>query len=159
LSVAVFLHLLAACVWVGGLVFLGLAVAVARGTLGERDRIDLVRALGRRFLLIGGVAALLLAVTGVVLVDDRFGGFNELGDADGGLVIGKTVIFACVVALAAVHSFGLGPRMRRIRERIDAGDETARVELGRLAPLAGAVQGLILLGTLVVLGLAAALVS
>jgi hypothetical protein len=49
--------------------------------------------------------------------------------------------------------------MRRVRGRVEAGDETATGELARLAPVAGAVQALMLLGTLVVLALAAALVS
>lgn len=160
MSVAVFLHLLGAAVWVGGLVFLGIAAGVARATIPERERIEFFRLMGRRFLAVAGVAALLLAITGAILVDDRFGGFGDLDTGSGGgLVIAKTIVFAAVVALAIFHSFVLGPRMRRLRaQALDGGAEAQRA-LRRAGAAGGVVQVAMLAGTLAVLALAADLVS
>ncbi len=159
MTLLVFGHLLGAAVWVGGLFFLGIAAGVARRTIPDAERVEFFRLIGRRFLMVSGVAALLLLGTGIGLVHDRFGGFSDLGDAyQGNDVIAKTVIFAGVVILALVHSFVLGPRLRRLREAALAGhpDETA---LRRAAIIGGITQLVMLVATLVILYLAADLVT
>jgi putative copper export protein len=158
-TLVVFLHLLGAAIWVGGLVFLGLAAGVARTAIPEAERIEFFRTLGRRFALLAAGAALLLAITGVALVDDRFGGIGDLGQPGGGLVVAKTAIFAAVVALAGLHFLWLGPRTGRLRRRALAGDAGAGAELRRARPAGAAVQVAMLAGTLAVLYLAADLVS
>jgi putative copper export protein len=159
MTLLVFGHLLGASIWVGGLVFLGVAAGVARRTIPDAERVEFFRLIGRRFLIVSGAAALLLAGTGIGLVNDRFGGFDQLGDTyKGGDVIAKTVIFAGVVVLALVHSFVLGPRLRRLREGALSGraDEAA---LRRAAVAGGLTQLAMLAGTVVVLYLAADLVT
>ncbi len=159
MTLLVFGHLLGAAVWVGGLVFLGVAAGVARRTIPDAERVEFFRLIGRRFLVLSGVAAALLLGTGIGLVHDRFGGFGNLGSADkGGDVIAKTVIFVAVVILALVHSFVLGPRMRRLRQAALDGspDEAA---LRRAAMIGGLMQATILVATLVILYLAADLVA
>ncbi len=159
MTLLVFGHLLGAAVWVGGLVFLGVAAGVARRTIPDAERVEFFRLIGRRFLVLSGVAAALLLGTGIGLVDDRFGGFDDLGSGyKGGDVIAKTIIFAAVLTLAVVHAFVLGPRMRRLREAALAGrpDEAA---LRRAAIVGGIAQLAMLVATLVILYLAADLVS
>ena len=58
------LHLIGAAVWAGGMVMLALAVGAARRTVAESERVALFRALGRRFLVAGGIAMLVLIATG-----------------------------------------------------------------------------------------------
>ena len=57
-------HLIAAAVWAGGLVFLAVAAGVARATIPEGERVEFFRRLGRRFLVVSLAAAALLAATG-----------------------------------------------------------------------------------------------
>jgi copper resistance protein D len=158
-TLLVFGHVIGAAVWTGGLVFLGVAARVARATIPDAERPEFFRVLGRRFLVLSAVAAGLLATTGVGLVNRRFGGFGDLnGATGGGDVIAKTAIFAAVVVMAAVHSFVLGPRMRRLRIAAEkgTGDESA---LRRAAAVSGLIQAGMLLATLVILYLAADLVT
>ena len=157
-GVMVFLHILGAAIWTGGLIFVGLVAGISRRTLPEAARIEFFRSLGFGFLVLAGVAAALLALSGNVLVDD-FGGWDAVGDSDwGALIIWKTVVFAVVLALAVVHSLVLGPRIRRLREAglAGSGDERA---LRRVVALSTATQVLMLVGTLVILALAADLVT
>jgi copper resistance protein D len=154
----VFLHILGAAIWTGGLIFVGLAAGVSRRTLPEAVRIEFFRSLGFGFLVLAGVAAALLALSGNVLVDD-FGGWEAVDDTDwGALIIWKTVIFAIVLALALVHSLVLGPRIRRLREAglAGSGDPAA---LRRVVALSTVSQVLMLVGTLVILALAADLIT
>ena len=159
MTLLVFGHLVGAAVWVGGLVFLGIAAGVARRTIPDVERVEFFRAMGQRFLIVSGAAALLLLGTGIGLVHDRFGGFDHIGSAyKGGDVIAKTIIFAAVIILALVHSFVLGPRMRRLRQaRLDGHpDEGA---LRRAALVGGLMQATMLVATLVILYLASDLVA
>jgi putative copper export protein len=157
-GVMVFLHILGAAIWTGGLIFAGLVAGVSRRTLPEAARIEFFRSLGFGFLVLAGVAAALLALSGNVLVDD-FGGWSAVGDTDwGALIIWKTVIFAVVLALALLHSLVLGPRIRRLREAKLAGSGHAGA-LRRVVALSTVSQVLMLVGTLVILALAADLVT
>src|SRR5438445_12931373 len=74
------LHRIGAAVWAGGLVFLGIAVGVARRTLPEEVRVDFFRALGRRFAVVGGLALLVLIATGSDMASERHA-WDQLGEA------------------------------------------------------------------------------
>jgi uncharacterized membrane protein len=65
------LHLIAATVWAGGLVVLGIAAGVARRTVPEREGVGFFRALGRRFAILAMAATALLAATGADLASDE----------------------------------------------------------------------------------------
>ena len=154
----VFLHILGAAIWTGGLIFVALVAVVSRRTVPEDARVQLFRALGFGFLVLAGIAAALLALSGNVLIED-WGGWESAGDSPSGeLILWKTAIFAGVIALALLHSLVLGPRIRREREagRAGGGDERA---LRRAVALSTGSQVLMLAGTLAILALAADLIS
>ena len=156
------LHLIAAAVWAGGLVFLGVAAGVARATIPERERVEFFRRLGRRFLIVALAAALLLGLTGIDMAADRLPSWDALTDTEWGrLILAKTILFAVALALALVHSVVLGPRIRRLREALLAAPHDAELErrLRRVATASGVAQGAILGLTLAILVLAADLVS
>jgi putative copper export protein len=156
------LHLIAAAVWAGGLVVLGIAAGVARRTIPERERVGFFRALGRRFAILSIAAAAVLAGTGVDLASDELGSWGDLVDTGHGrLLLAKTILFALALAEAGVHSLVLGPRIGRLREaRLDApADATRESRLRRTAIASGIVSALILLQTLAILVLAADLTS
>jgi|SRR5437899_1355783 len=156
------LHLVAAAVWVGGMVFLGVAVGAARRTLGDRERIALLRQLGRRFLLVGGIAMAVLIATGTDMASDRLASFEDLFDAGyGRRLAGKLGLVIAVILLTAFHSLVQGPALSRLREqalRQPADAELARL-IRRKSGRAGVVSALNLIATLAILVLAARLVT
>ena len=156
------LHLIAAAVWAGGLVFLGVAAGVARATIPERERIEFFRRLGRRFLVVALAAAVLLAATGVDMAVDRLASWSALTDTESGrLILAKTILFATALLLATAHGLVLGPRIRRLREALLAspGDRALEARLRRTSAASGIVQVVILAETLAILVLAADLIA
>ena len=121
------LHLIGAAVWTGGLVFLGIAAAVARRTIPAAARIVFFRALGRRFAAVAAVAAAAIAATGIDMAVDQLASWSALLDTgDGRILFAKTVLFALALVEAAVHSLVLGPRLGRLRQALlDAPDDGA----------------------------------
>jgi copper resistance protein D len=155
------LHLIAAAIWAGGLVFLGLSVGAARRTLGETERIDFFGSMGRRFALVGGIALLVLIATGSDMVSDR-DAWDTLGEGTyGGTLLAKLILVGVVVVLTLVHSVVQGPALSRLREEAAArpDDPALAARIRRQAALSGVVSSLILLVTLAILVLAARLVT
>jgi putative copper export protein len=156
------LHLIGAAVWAGGLVFLGVAVGAARKTLGDRERIALFRQLGRRFLVVGGIAMLVLIATGTDMASDRLASFGDLFDtAYGKRLAEKLALVVVVIALTAFHSLVQGPALSRLREQAleRPDDPELAAAIRRKAARAGVVSLLNLLATLAILVLAARLVT
>ena len=157
------LHLIGAAVWAGGMVMLALAVGAARRAVAEdRERIALFRSLGRRFLVVGGIAMLVLIATGTDMAADRLAAWSDLFDtAYGERLLAKLGVVAAVIGLTLFHSLVQGPALSRLRaealERPD--DNQLRRLIRRRAARAGIVSALNLLATIAVLVLAARLVT
>ena len=156
------LHLIAAAVWAGGLVFLGVAVGAARRTLADRERIALFRQLGRRFLVVGGIAMLVLIATGTDMAADRLAAFGDLFDTDYGKRLAEKLgLVVVVIGLTAFHSLVQGPALSGLREQAleRPADPELAAAIRRKAARAGIVSLLNLLATLAILILAARLVT
>jgi putative copper export protein len=156
------LHLIGAGVWVGGMVMLALAVGAARRTVPDEERIALFRALGRRFLIAGGIAMVVLIATGTDMAADRLGAWSDLTDTDyGERLLAKLGVVALVIGLTLFHSLVQGPALSRLRvEALDhPDDKDLRRLIRRKAARAGVVSALNLLATIAVLVLAARLVT
>jgi putative copper resistance protein D len=156
------LHLIAAAVWAGGMVFLGLAVGAARRTVADRERIALFRQLGRRFLVAGGISLAVLIATGIDMASERLASFGDLFDTDYGKRLAeKLALVIAVIVLTAFHSLVQGPALSRLREqaleRLDDAEIAATIR--RKSARAGVVSVLNLLATLAILVLAARLVT
>lgn len=89
-----FLHLIAAAVWVGGLLTLGALVPVVRRNGGD---VTLLRAMARQFGRVSWSALGVAVVTGVIQMQ-RFG--RDWGSAAVSRKLGLVVV---VASLAAVH--------------------------------------------------------
>ncbi|MDQ7821027.1 MAG: CopD family protein [Armatimonadota bacterium] len=134
----VYLHVTAAAVWVGGLLFLALvAIPVAR-TLPPPQRASLVAALGRRFLPVAWTALAILVVTGAAALAYRGVTWESVvtgrlwGGAFGRILLAKLILVMGTLALSALHDFHVGPASTRLAEQ-GAGDSTAAVGLRRRA--------------------------
>jgi putative copper export protein len=156
------LHLIGAAVWVGGMVMLALAVGAARRTVAESERIALFRSLGRRFLVAGGIAMVVLIATGTDMASDRLPSWSDLTDTDyGEHLLQKLGVVTLVIALTLFHSLVQGPALSRLREQAaaDPEDEALRREIRRKAARSGIVSAINLVATLAILVLAARLVT
>ena len=98
------LHLLAAVVWIGGMLFLGLVLTPVLRNQPPAERAALLSAVGRRFLKIGWTALGVLLLTGPILWSLR--GF-QITHA----LAMKFILVAVIVYLSILHDFSLGPRL------------------------------------------------
>jgi putative copper export protein len=113
---SVWLHIVAAIVWIGGMAFLVLVVVPWLRGGGRAQAGSLLRDAGRRFRTIGWVCLGLLAATGAFNLSMRGVGLASFTDSAwlasdfGRTVVVKLALFALMVALSAVHDFFIGPR-------------------------------------------------
>ena len=155
------LHLIGGAVFAGGMVMIGVVAAVARQTVPADERVEFFRALGRRFLLVGGLALLVAIGTGTDMASDR----NVWGDltdtAYGKVLLAKLILVGVVIVLTAIHSFIQGPALSHLREQALAApdDEEVTRAIRRRAAQAGIVSALNLIATLAILVLAARLLT
>jgi putative copper resistance protein D len=119
LQLSVFLHVLAALVWVGGMFFVALvAVPVARRR-PPAERVALLDALGRRFRAVGWSAIVVLLVTGVANVALRGVTWQAvvtgqlLASPFGQLLAAKLLVVLAMLGFSAWHDFGVGPASTR----------------------------------------------
>ena len=143
---AVIFHVLAAVVWVGGVIFIGMVAVPAAKKLDDGLRRKLLDELGRRFRTIGWSCLGVLVVTGTyltfhwgatveTLLDLSFfehGHTRKLGY--------KLLLVIPMLIVSALHDFWLGPRATkegRTEEQI-ASDR-------RLAAIMGRVTGVLVI--------------
>lgn len=136
--ISILLHILAAVVWIGGMIFLGVVlVPVLRQRRGTGDYAELISRTGTRFRNVGWVCLGILVVTGFVNVG-RWVDHSRLASAElwaspwGRILAVKLAFVAVALLLSAVHDFIVGPRATRVL-REAPGSEQA----GRLRRLAG----------------------
>ena len=140
-NLTVTLHLLAAIVWLGGMLFFAMVAPILRGIADDGTRQGLFDALGRRFRLVGWACIALLLVTGVGQLQLR-GWLNRevMGSADfwstapGRALAWKLWFVAAMLSVQALHDFWLGPRAGRV----PPGSSEARTLRRRAAWLARA---------------------
>ncbi|MBI3740201.1 MAG: CopD family protein [Chloroflexi bacterium] len=142
-NIILFIHLVAAVVWVGGILFLAMIVPFLR-RLNLPNSAPMLRALGIRFRDISWVAVGVLVVTGIgnlyflYAFDDllRFLGAHSI-------LIWKLVSVAAMIAIKALHDFFVGPRAAQIPP--DVGFKSRWWQAARFLGNANVVLGLIVL--------------
>lgn len=106
-ALLVFVHLLAACVWVGGFVAIGVVHRVARRELDAPAGVAFFRSLGRSYGKVGGSALAVAMLTGAALLA-RHGWDRTAGAA---------ALLALALVLATVAGVEQARRMTRLRQR------------------------------------------
>lgn len=113
---SVWIHILAATIWVGGMLFLVLVVVPWLRTGKRPDAAVFLRETGTRFRNVAWTCFALVAVTGTFNLWMRGVRLSDLGRADwlsspvGQTVLIKLGAFLAVLLISAVHDFVLGPR-------------------------------------------------
>ncbi|HEY8368701.1 MAG TPA: DUF4149 domain-containing protein [Thermodesulfobacteriota bacterium] len=114
---AVWLHILAVVVWLGGMAFLVLVfVPIVRKPELRAQAPALFHLLGTRFRPVGWACLITLLVTGTIQLGYRGYGWEDLwtgrlfaGPLGHALAL-KLAIVAVILVLSAVHDFVVGPR-------------------------------------------------
>lgn len=157
--VSMWLHLLAAIVWIGGIAFISMVlVPTLRDPVVRPHALPLLRATGRRFMRVGYVSLIVLASTGVANLALKAGGslatvVGWLPTTYGHLLAAKLALVAIVVALSLYHDFVVGPAATRAIEADPAA--AAAQALRRRASVLGRVNAAL---SLVIMTLALLLV-
>ena len=146
-EIAVWLHILAATIWVGGIAFLVLVVVP---WLRETDRnlaATMLNAAGRRFRNIGWICFAVFLVTGsysLWIRGVRLSSFMQpewLSSAFGAAVVVKLVLFTLIVVVSLVHDFIVGPQATAAMQGDPRAPRTQ--QLRRSASLLGRVNALL----------------
>jgi len=115
IQVVVIIHLLAACVWVGGSIALIVAGVPAIRTLEGEPRQRAMREIGLRWRPLGYGALAVLAVTGIPLAQHDYSHGRSPFQTVFWIKVGLSV---GLVLASYVHNFVLGPRLQaQVRER------------------------------------------
>lgn len=118
--IIVYIHIVSAIIWVGGILFLGLVAAPAVRRLSDAKRTDIMDDIGRRFRTIGYTLLVVLAITGIIqawvhgatitnVINGTF--FATRFGARLGL---KLLFIAAMLAVSIVHDFYIGPQSVRV---------------------------------------------
>ncbi len=149
------IHIAAAAVWVGGVVSLGvLSVAVrAFKGLDEGFRSRLIVHLAQRLSWVIWPALLVAILTGLYNLTWYLpGGLSSLPSSSDLYLMAKAGLVGLVVVLSAFHTLAVSPAIRR---GVVSGMDPAR--LRRARALNGILGAVILMASLIILFLAAAL--
>ncbi|MFN3285536.1 MAG: DUF4149 domain-containing protein [bacterium] len=151
---SVFLHVVSAVVWVGGMLFLALVAIPVLRNLPDRPRADLVARMGERFRPVAWTCIVLLVVTGVLNLAYRGVSWESVATGRlwqspfGHVLAWKLVLVAAMVVLSAWHDFVLGPVSADLARRANPGDEKLHAALRRRAAWVGRVNAVLALGVL-----------
>jgi copper resistance protein D len=164
-QLSVFLHILSAIIWIGGMFFLALVVVPATCGMPPAERAALFGSVGRRFRTVGWVCIGVLIVTGTINTAYRGVTWENLftaelwGSAFGTTLALKLGVVAVMLGLSVYHDFVIGPRSVRILEQatpaMTPGVLAEGQRLRRRASVIGRVEAIL---ALVVLALAIMLV-
>ena len=156
LPISLYVHILAACVWIGGSIFLAaIFVPMLRDRELGRHAVVLFGPAARRFRTIGWTCLLLLVITGFVNMYARSMNFHsvEFWTGDFGKQIGwKILLLAVIAVLGLFHDLVAGPKAVAARK---ADPKSATYQKWRL--VASWIGRLNLLLSLVILWIAVGL--
>ena len=140
------LHILAATIWVGPQVFLFVAVVPAIRTVEDAQvRARIMRVLTTRFGWLAWGAMLVLVITGIANLYEHALSIEELFELNFGIIFQvKMTLVIATVALTALHTFVIGPRLLSLQE--SAADEVQVASARRVSIIVSSVNLLLALG-------------
>jgi putative copper export protein len=102
------IHVLAACVWIGGQITIGMLVPVLRG------QPEVLATAARRYQWVAWAAFVVLVITGIANVHNAGISWPHLNSTPAGRTLSVKLLFVLLSGLAAaVHAFVVAPRAGR----------------------------------------------
>ena len=133
------IHILAATVWIGGQITLLALVPLLRAAEG------MATAAARRFQWIAWTAFVILLVTGVANGYNAHIGWSDLHTTPAGRTLSLKLGFVVLSGIgAAVHAYYLGPRAGRAPSRRARAVSGAFAGIGLLAAMVAALYGVVI---------------
>ncbi len=155
---SVWLHILAATLWIGGMGFLVLVVVPWLRSDGRQIAGLLLRKTGPRFRTVGWTCFGVLVVTGIFNLwvrGVRLANFCDpswLSSPFGRAVVAKLAVFILVVLVSAHHDFVVGPKATEAIESDPSSPATTRLRAqAQRAGRLNALFALVLVGIAVIL--------
>jgi putative copper export protein len=107
---SVFTHIVSACIWLGGMLFL--ILAFIPGIKNHPDKVDLIANVSLKFRTVGTVALILLLITGLYQLEFRGVQWNIdfFMTTFGKIVALKLLIFIGIILISIVHDYFLGSK-------------------------------------------------
>jgi len=141
-------ELIAASIWVGGMVCIAIVAKAARGVLDESSQVAFFRAVGRRYGMVG-TASLLIAIAAGLALSWPPSSWSRTIDA--------AAVLAGVLVVATIAGMMQARAMTALRRKLIANprDSSTAVALRRGRLLANGIRGLLALMTLAIVILAA----
>ena len=123
-KVALFLHVISAIFWVGGMLFITLVVAPFLMSMPDpAERSKVYQFVGRKYRLLGWIAIIILLVTGPVLLYTMYGiampdiFLTSLHSTPLGKTLSIKLALVVIIVLSSfIHDFWLGPKARGSRK-------------------------------------------
>jgi len=120
LNLALFLHIISAIFWIGGMLFLTLVVVpFLQGMPDPKERSRVYQTVGTKYRTFGWVAIITLITTGPFILYSLYGvAPGSIYSADfhstglGKAVAAKVTLVIIIVLTSLVHDFWLGPKAR-----------------------------------------------
>jgi putative copper export protein len=138
-TILLWAHVLAACIWIGGQITLGMLVPLLREYPG------LVTTAARRFQWMAWAAFGVLILTGLANIHNAGIGLSDLtGTATGRTLTVKLAFVAVSGVAAATHAFVVGPRATSRPSRVTRAMSGILGALSLIAAMAAALYGVIL---------------
>lgn len=136
----VWIHIIAAFIWLGGMLFLAIVLApISRKIEPLSLRGNLLNVIGTRFRLVGWICITVLLITGVLNIYNRgmtyeiFLPSQMFGTEFGRTLAMKLIIVISMIILSSIHDFIVGPRMTVLMQNMKG--DNPNLELQKLRRL------------------------
>ncbi|MCG3165358.1 MAG: hypothetical protein POELPBGB_01121 [Bacteroidia bacterium] len=113
--ISVLFHVIAAAIWVGGMIFLPAVLLPA--IRNNPQKIELIHTVGLKFRTIGWIVLFILLVTGLSNMYYRQVDFSWAGltvNHFGRMVLLKLLVFTATVTISSLHDFYIGTTATRL---------------------------------------------
>lgn len=153
---AVIVHVFAAVVWVGGVLFIGAIAIPASRSLPEEQRRKTISLLTRPFRIVGWIALLTLLGTGLYLIwiwGARPGNLVDgtFFDTPRAWILGvKIALVTLMILVSGLHDWYIGPKAAELAEEQNENARPWRIAAGLLGGLTGLLSLCIVLCAIVI---------
>lgn len=149
--ISVYLHIIAACLWIGGTLFLILVAIPSVQNLP--NKLDLIETIGLKFRFYGWIALSTLLLTGLYNLSFRGMESYEYFHTEQGFIPGvKFCLFIVIATTAGIHDFRIGNKaIQALKENPEAAKSNKLVMTARWMGRINFLFSLIMVGIGVVI--------
>lgn len=131
---SVFIHIVSACIWLGGMLFL--ILAFIPGIKNHPDKVDLIASVSLKFRTVGTIALVLLLISGYIQLEYRGIQWDIdffLNNTFGKIAGLKILVFIGIIFISIFHDYFLGTKAIEAWKKDPEHSETLRLRnLSRL---------------------------